>query len=185
MSVQGLTNRAGRTAMAISTVSFMVGLAFLNAGSAQSIGGICNGQPASHTWLDASGQPGPAILDGTGHGDTIIGSEGDDTIDGRGGDDVICAAGGNDSVSGGPGDDAIRGDMGGDDLDGNSGHDTVVGDVGNDTVAGGGGHDYLVGGLGDDVMISSDDDSVDKVDGGDDMDDCIFSAGDELANCEY
>src|SRR3954452_13338392 len=98
MAVKGLTNRAGRAAMAMSTLGFMVGLAFLNAGPAQSIGGLCNGQPASHTWLDASGQPGPAILDGTGHGDTIIGSDGDDTIDGRGGDDVICAADGNDSV---------------------------------------------------------------------------------------
>ena len=146
MAVKGLTKRAGRAAMAISTTGFMVGLAFLNTGSAQSIGGLCNGQPASHTWLDASGQPGPAILDGTGHDDTIIGSDGDDTIEGR---------------------------------------DTVVSDLGNDTVAGGHNRDFLVGGPGDDVMISSDDDSVDKVDGGEDLDDCLFSAGDELANCEY
>jgi hypothetical protein len=34
-------------------------------------------------------------------------------------------------------------------------------------------------------MISSDDDSFDKVDAGDDFDDCLFGAGDELANCEY
>ena len=174
MAVQGLTNRAGRAAMTITTLGFMVGVAFLNAGSAQSIGGLCNGQPASHSWLDASGQPGPAILDGTGHSDTIIGSEGDDTIDGRGGDDVICGAGGNDSIAGGSGDDAIRGDTGDDDLDGNSGFDTVVGDGGNDTVAGGRGHDFLVGGSGDDVMISGDDHSDDKVNGGDDIDDCIF-----------
>jgi len=185
MAVKGLTKRAGRAAMAITTGGFMVGLALLNAGSAQSIGGLCNGQPASHTWLDASGQPGPAILDGTGHDDTIIGSDGDDTIDGRGGDDFICGAGGNDSIAGGPGDDAIRGDTGDDDLDGNDGRDTVVGDLGNDTVAGGHNRDFLVGGPGDDVMISSDDDSVDKVDGGEDLDDCLFSAGDELANCEY
>jgi hypothetical protein len=33
-------------------------------------------------------------------------------------------------------------------------------------------------------MISSDDDQVDKVDGGDDFDSCFFSAGDEIANCE-
>ena len=103
----------------------------------RSIGGLCNGQPASHTWLDASGQPGPAILDGTGHDDTIIGSDGDDVIDGRGGDDFICGAAGNDSITGGSGDDALRGDTGDDDVDGNGGHDTVVGDDGNDTVAGG------------------------------------------------
>ena len=148
MAVKGLTKstRAGRAAMATTTLGFMVGLAFLNAGSAQSIGGLCNGRPASHTWLDASGQPGPALLDGTGHDDTIVGSDGDDTIDGRGGDDMICGAAGNDSINGGTGNDAIRGDTGDDDLDGGPGNDTVVGDGGNDTVAGGSGPDFLVGG---------------------------------------
>jgi len=43
---------------------------------------------------------------------------------------------------------------------------------------------YL-GGSGDDVMISSDDGEVDKVNGGDDFDDCLFGAGDEVSNCEY
>jgi Ca2+-binding RTX toxin-like protein len=105
MAVEGLTKRMGRAAMAIATGGFMVGVAFLNAGSAQSIGGLCNGQPASSTWLDASGQYGPAILDGTHHDDTIIGSDGDDVIDGRGGDDFICGAGGNDSIAGGSGHD--------------------------------------------------------------------------------
>ena len=52
-------------------------------------------------------------------------------------------------------------------------------------MAGGHGQDFLVGGSGDDVMISADDDSLDTVDGGDDFDDCLFSAGDELRNCEY
>jgi Ca2+-binding RTX toxin-like protein len=60
----------------------------------------------------------------------------------------------------------------------------VVGDDGNDTVAGGTGNDFLLGGTGADIMISSDDDQVDKVDGGDDFDSCFFSAGDEIANCE-
>ncbi|MDQ1568416.1 MAG: hypothetical protein QOF96_3296, partial [Actinomycetota bacterium] len=46
-------------------------------------------------------------------------------------------------------------------------------------------NDFLVGGSGDDVMISSDDNSVDKVNGGDDFDDCLFGAGDEVNNCEY
>ena len=45
--------------------------------------------------------------------------------------------------------------------------------------------DFLVGGSGDDVMISADDDELDKVNAGDDFDVCLFSAGDELANCEY
>jgi len=185
MAVSALKNKAGRLAMVTTTAGFMVGLALLNGGSAQSIGGLCNGQPASHTWLDASGQYGPALLDGTDHDDTIIGSDGDDTIDARDGEDVVCGAAGDDSIAGGRGDDAIRGDTGDDDLDGGSGHDTLVGDGGNDTVAGGRGEDFLVGGSGDDVMISADDDSIDKVNGGDDFDDCLFSAGDELANCEY
>ncbi len=185
MAVKGFSIRAGRAAIATTTLGFMVGLVFLNPGSAHSIGGLCNGQPASHTWLDASGQPGPALLDGTNRNDTIVGSDGDDTIDGRGGDDVICGAAGNDSISGGTGDDAIRGDTGDDDLDGGPGRDTVVGDGGNDTVAGGNGPDFLVGGSGDDVMIGSDDNTVDKINGGDDFDDCMFSAGDEVTNCEY
>src|SRR5207237_9423427 len=116
MAVQGLNNRAGRAAMATTTLGFMVGLAFLNAGSAHSIGGLCNGRPASHTWLDASGQPGPALLDGTGKDDTIVGSDGDDTIDGRAGNDVICGGPGHDSISGGSGGDALRGDTGDDSL---------------------------------------------------------------------
>ena len=40
-------------------------------------------------------------------------------------------------------------------------------------------------GPGDDWIKSSDDDEVDKVNGGDGFDICFFSAGDELANCEY
>src|SRR6185503_19740439 len=97
-----------------------VGLALLNGGSSSAIGGLCNGRPASHTWLNASGQYGPALIDGTDDDDDIIGSDGDDTIDA------------------GDGDDAVRGDTGDDDLDGGGGNDTVVGDGGNDTVAGGG-----------------------------------------------
>jgi hypothetical protein len=52
-------------------------------------------------------------------------------------------------------------------------------------VLGGPDHDFLVGGTGDDIMIGSDDDRTDKLDGGDDFDYCFFSAGDEVGNCEY
>ena len=132
-----------------------------------------------------SGQYGPALIDGTNHDDVIVGSDGDDTISAGAGDDQVCGAAGDDFIAGDSGNDAIRGDTGDDDLDGGSGRDTVVGDGGNDTVAGGTGNDFLVGGSGDDVMISADDSEVDKVNGGDDFDDCLFSAGDELNNCEY
>src|SRR5205085_3636418 len=118
MAVSALKNKAARLAMVTTTAGFMVGLAFLNGGQAHSIGGLCNGRPASHTWLDASGQYGPALLDGTNGDDTMVGSDGDDTIDARGGDDVVCGAAGDDSIAGGTGDDAVRGDTGDDDLDG-------------------------------------------------------------------
>src|SRR5881396_844056 len=96
-----MRGRGGRLAVLTATAAFTVGVAFLSSGSAHAIGGLCNGQPASHTWLDASGQPGPALLDGTNGDDTIVGSDGDDTIDGRGGNDFICGAAGDDSISGG------------------------------------------------------------------------------------
>jgi len=185
MNVHSLRQKTGRLALVTASTGFAVGLAFLNNGTAHAIGGLCNGRPASHTWLDASGQYGPALIDGTNKADTIIGSDGDDTIDAGAGDDVVCGAAGDDSIEGGSGNDAIRGDTGDDNLDGGPGMDTVVGDGGNDTVAGGTGHDFLVGGSGDDVMISADDNEVDKVNGGDDFDVCLFSAGDELTNCEY
>src|SRR5258708_12656852 len=89
----------GRVAMVTATGGFMMGLAFLNSGTAHAIGGLCNGRPASHTWLDASGQYGPAVIDGTRGDDVIVGSDGDDTIDGRGGNDFICGAAGNHSIS--------------------------------------------------------------------------------------
>jgi Ca2+-binding RTX toxin-like protein len=185
MDRTSLRLKTGRLALVTSSTAFVVGLAFLNGGTAHSIGGLCNGRPASHTWLDASGQYGPALIEGTDHDDTIVGSDGDDTIDAGDGDDVVCGAAGDDSIAGGDGMDAIRGDTGDDDLDGGPEKDTLVGDGGNDTVAGGTGGDFLVGGSGDDVMISVDDEEVDKVNGGDDFDDCLFGAGDELSNCEY
>jgi Ca2+-binding RTX toxin-like protein len=203
MSPISLRSKTGRLALVTASAGFVVGFAFLNGPTSQAIGGLCNGRPASHTWLDASGQYGPALIDGTDHDDDIIGSDGDDTIDAGDGDDVVCGAAGDDSIAGGDGDDAIRGDTGDDDLDGGAGRDTVVGDGGNDTIAGGpDGTDFLVGGSGDDVMISADDfvgthdhdddDSgfgrpnvVDKVNGGDDFDVCLFGAGDEISNCEY
>ena len=85
-----------RLALMTATTGFMVGVALLNGGSSNAIGGLCNGRPASHTWLDASGQYGPALIDGTSHADDIIGSDGDDTIDAGPGDDVVCGAAGDD-----------------------------------------------------------------------------------------
>ncbi|HYH50371.1 MAG TPA: hypothetical protein VEG38_12570 [Acidimicrobiia bacterium] len=108
-----MARRRGAGRVAFATVLFASGLGLLANNPAQSIGGLCNGRPASHTWLDASGQPGPSFFDGTNRDDTIVGRDGDDWIK------------------------------------------------------------------------SSDDDEVDKVSAGDGFDICFFSAGDELANCEY
>jgi Ca2+-binding RTX toxin-like protein len=182
------TSKAGRLAMITTTGAFMMGLAFLNGGAAHAIGGLCNGEPASHTWLDASGQPGPAVLEGTRGDDTIIGSDGDDTIDGRGGNDFICGAAGNDSITAGPGGNSvIRGDTGDDDLTADNVHSaTLVGDDGNDTleVTNTVAPSYEVGGTGDDVLIHNGGGHV-KMDGGDDFDDCLARGGDEVENCEY
>src|SRR5439155_12597795 len=62
--MQLLFSRCRKAPVAFATVLFASGLGLLGTGSAQSIGGLCNGQPASHTWLDASGQPGPTLFDG-------------------------------------------------------------------------------------------------------------------------
>jgi len=176
--------RLRRLAVLTTTAAWLGGVMLLSTGPAHAIGGLCNGRPASHTWLDASYQPGPALLEGTDHDDVIVGSDGDDRIDGYAGDDMICGGPGNDHIDGGPGDDAIRGDTGDDHVNGGPGNDTVVGDDGNDMVAGDTGHDFLVGGTGDDIMIGSDDDQVDKIDGGDGFNYCFFSPGDEIANCQ-
>ncbi len=214
--------KSGRFALVTTTTGFFVGLALLNGGSAQSIGGLCTGQPASATWLDASGQYGPSLIDGTDHGDVIIGSDGDDHIDAAGGDDVVCGGGGHNDVHGGDGDDALLGGSDHDTLDAGPGNDTVVGFGGHDTISGGSGVDVLVGGGGDDVMISTDTDhdhgdggdehaeegdehaeegdhhaegddhghdedaiEFDIVEAGDGFDVCLFTAGDELHDCEY
>jgi Ca2+-binding RTX toxin-like protein len=181
----GKRHRGQGLARSLAIATLLAGAAVTNGPNAHSVGGLCNGQEASHAWLNASGQRGPALIDGTAKDDVIIGSDGDDTIDGKGGDDVICGELGNDSISGGPGNDTLRGDAGDDDLDGGPGRDTLSGDGGNDTVAGGSGKDVLVGGDGDDVIVGSDDDEIDKLDGGNGFDDCVVSTGDEVHNCEY
>ena len=185
MNLVSLHQKTGRLALVTASTGFVVGLAFLNGGTSHAIGGLCNGRPASHTWLDASGQPGPTFFDGTNGDDVIVGSDGDDNIDAGPGDDWICGGPGDDSLDGGDGDDVVIGGTGDDGPSGGPGNDTVVGGAGDDDPEGGPGHDFIVGGDGDDWIKSSDDDEVDKVNAGDGFDVCFFSAGDELANCEY
>ena len=64
------------------------GVAVLNPSAAQSIGGLCEGRPASHPWLDASGQTGPSLIEGTKGDDVIVGGEGYDLCIFRAGDEL-------------------------------------------------------------------------------------------------
>jgi Ca2+-binding RTX toxin-like protein len=144
--------------------------------AARSIGGLCNGEPASSTRLDASDQSGPANLRGTHHDDVIIGSNGADRIDGRGGDDTICGAGGSDDIEGGDGDDILYGGTGFDNIHGDSGDDLLFGGSSNDDLFGGKGEDDLQGGTGTDTVIGNDDHGdEDDLDG----EHCIPGPGDD------
>src|SRR2546423_14838152 len=121
MRDKGKRGKGRRLARSLAVAALLAGAAVSGGPAARSVEGLCNGQEASHAWLNASGQHGPALIDGTGKNDVIIGSDGDDTINGKGGDDVICGKLGNDSISGGPGNDRIRGDRGDDGPDGRPG----------------------------------------------------------------
>jgi Ca2+-binding RTX toxin-like protein len=182
-----LTIRRGRrgAALLVALLTYGAGIAVSGVGTVHAIGGLCDGRPASHTWLDASAQPGPTFIDGTNGDDVIVGSDGDDNIDAGPGDDFVCGGPGDDSLDGGDGDDVVIGGTGDDGPSGGPGNDTVVGGAGDDDPEGGPGHDFIVGGDGDDWIKSSDDDEVDKVNAGDGFDVCFFSAGDEIYNCEY
>jgi Ca2+-binding RTX toxin-like protein len=189
MRLMIMRKQVGRLALITATGGSLMGIAFLNGGGASAIGGLCNGRPASHTWLDASGQYGPAVIDGTKGDDVIIGSDGDDTIDGRGGNDTICGGAGNDSISVGPGGNSIvRGDSGDDNLSALNVHSvTLLGGAGNDTLEVGdtAATSYLDGGSGDNVLIHNGGGHV-KMNGGvGGFNDCLAQGGDELVNCQY
>ena len=157
---------------------------------ANAIGGLCEGRPASHSWLDASGQQGPTLLEGTKGDDVIVGGDGDDRIFGGGGNDIICGGPGNDSLNAGPGGDSVEnGGPGDDDLG-------TVGVVHSITMFGGAGDDgpnvgdtlapsFVSGGDGDDTLQHGGTGAPVKLNGDDGYDRCIFRAGDELISCEF
>jgi Ca2+-binding RTX toxin-like protein len=159
-------------------------------GTAHSIGALCDGRPASHSWLDASGQAGPTFIEGTKGDDVIVGGDGDDNIFGNGGNDIICGGPGSDALNAGPGGDSVEiGGPGDDDLG-------TVGVIHSITMDGGLGDDgpnvgdtiatsYVAGGPGDDTIQHGGVGGIVKMNGGDGFDLCIFRAGDELNSCEY
>jgi len=97
-----------------------------------------------------------ALIQGTRHADTLVGTPGNDVFYARGGDDVIIGRGGRDIVYGGPGDDVLLGGRGNDRLFGGPGRDRIVGGRGNDVLVGNSGRDVLKGDRGDDVLRGAD-----------------------------
>jgi Ca2+-binding RTX toxin-like protein len=148
------------------------------------IGGLCQGQPASSPDLDASGRPGPTVLRGTPGPDIIIGSDGSDSIDGGGGDDIICGGPGDDVIKGGDGNDVLRGEDGDDRMDEGSGDSTIIGGPGNDTLTGGSGLDEFDGGPGEDILIANDDVPGEFLLAGDGTDTCSVGPRDIPFSCE-
>jgi len=188
--------RLGRSRRAVATLGLATALFAVGLGAvaqfnrpATAIGGLCEGRPASHPWLDASGQQGPTLLEGTKGDDVIVGGDGDDRIFGGGGNDLICGGPGNDNLNAGPGGDSVE--------DGGTGDDDLgtVGVVHSITMFGGAGDDgpnvgeteapsFVSGGSGDDTLQHTGSGFV-KLNGDDGYDRCIFRGGDELISCEY
>src|SRR5258707_8117949 len=104
--------RMGRLAMVTANGGFMI--CFVNDTTTTELSTLSlrNALPVCHTWLDASGQYGPAVIDGTKGDDVIIGSDGDPTIHSRGGHDFVCGGTGNDPISVEGGNSLARGDTG-------------------------------------------------------------------------
>ena len=99
-------------------------------------------------------------------GNNITGTNGNDTIaatssSGVTGNPANTATQFPDTINGGNGDDLIQG---------LAGNDTLIGGSGNDTLIGGSGNDNIQGGVGADVIIWSEGDGSDTIDGGEDLD---------------
>ena len=104
--------------------------------------------------IDIDGLAIPALLNGNGGDDTVIGGLGNDTILGGSGDDDLRGRQGADSLNAGSGDDQVRGQDGTDTLRGSEGADTLFGDDANDVIFGDGGNDQIDGGNGRDLINS-------------------------------
>lgn len=113
-----------------------------------------------------------------GHGNTLVGGEGDDTLfPGYGNDTIVdgladceCApgltvvGGGDDTLGGSRGTDTMRGGQGKDTMYGDLGDDHVWGGRGDDEISGYTGRDFVSGGAGDDHVDG--DGGADRVRGG-------------------
>ena len=101
---------------------------------------------------------GRVIVNGSGVGDTITGTEFADTINGFAGNDTLIGGAGNDTIDGGDGSDTIDGGDGNDVINTGTGSfddtETVTGGAGNDTITVGQGAagGSIDGGIGDDTI---------------------------------
>ena len=120
------------------------------------------------------GQGGADTLIGASGVDTLVGGGGDDLLRGGADNDVLRAAVGEDTVVGGGGDDRLLGQGGDDELRGGGGADNLSGGDANDVLKAGGGadtlsgdlgDDTLIGGGGDDLLVFTDNDGADLVQG--------------------
>ncbi len=119
-------------------------------------------------------------IDGSSHGDTIVGDDNIHEIKGNGGDDWLVAGDGGTSIYGGDGADTMFGGDGDDYLDAEdgvaandhiqagAGNDTLITDAGNDTVYDQAGDDVIYAGTGDDaIVLGTGDDTAYGQDGSD------------------
>jgi Ca2+-binding RTX toxin-like protein len=88
---------------------------------------------------------GIECVNGSAHGDSILGSTGHNVIFSYGGNDTIFAGNGYDTVNGGDGEDSMDGGGHADELYGGAGNDTLYGGDSIDTIWGGAGDDVLYG----------------------------------------
>jgi RTX calcium-binding nonapeptide repeat (4 copies) len=73
------------------------------------------------------------IIEGTGEGESIFGTDEDDVIEARAGGDFVQGFAGNDEINAGGGADTVLGGEGDDTIDGRGGNDVLRGDAGADT----------------------------------------------------
>lgn len=87
----------------------------------------------------------------------------------------LFGAAGNDTLIGSTDKDRLFGEAGNDSLDGGAGYDTLNGGAGNDTLNGGLYNDTVLGGAGNDRFIINNDNSDDRMDGGEGIDTVDYS----------
>jgi len=104
------------------------------------------GEGWHYNLIEGSGDGEP--LEGTNKDDLIFGYGGSDTIEGGNGKDCIVGGDGIDHIDGGNGKDVLIGGAGDDQLDGRNGKDGLFGGTGNDLLLGGNAPDILDGGPG-------------------------------------